>query len=343
MAFTGENEICMGMVFKAMTADWPSGETWLVVDRLFKRYKPNDVMKEIELNRKLVELKLKDNESPSSLFTQIAGIENWYSGKLSNDKVMPALIQALPKECYKVTASTFCLEKMKNNQTDYELDDLEEQLMMLWRSLGGSNLISESEKKKKNNETEVVLGHFAGICYKYNKTGHKAKDRTEKRNGFTGNCLLCEKTGHKKADCWEEEKNSNKRTKNWKSNKQDSRNDKNDQSDKGGKNGKEVSGRMAEVMLALILPDNQNLLTDMNVFVADTGATTHSTPHITGLTEIQNCESGDDIVVGNGETITATNIGSIRGMKCDKNGCELNRVKLTEVTYVENGVYNLFS
>jgi len=179
-------------------------------------------MKEIELNQELSELKMKDSDSPSLLFTQIAGIENWYSGVLSKDKVIPALVQALPKECYKVAASDWCLKQIKSNNTNYSLDELEEQLMMLWKSLGGTNLASDNVKKKKNDESEVLLGSFDGVCYKCQKKGHKANrcpmkgsDNGQTKTGFSGACNLCGRKGHKKADCWEDPRNAAKRPKNY--------------------------------------------------------------------------------------------------------------------------------
>jgi hypothetical protein len=38
-----------------MANDLPSGAAWLIVDRLLKKYRPSDLMVEIELNRKLGE------------------------------------------------------------------------------------------------------------------------------------------------------------------------------------------------------------------------------------------------------------------------------------------------
>jgi len=43
MAFSNENEDCMGFVFRSMTSEWPNGNTWLIVERLYKKYRPDDL------------------------------------------------------------------------------------------------------------------------------------------------------------------------------------------------------------------------------------------------------------------------------------------------------------
>ena len=47
MAFTSEST--MGLVYKAMSTDWPSGLAHLVVAALFKKYQPQDTITRVEL------------------------------------------------------------------------------------------------------------------------------------------------------------------------------------------------------------------------------------------------------------------------------------------------------
>jgi len=102
MSFTNDNSVCMGFIFKSMDTDWPRGKAWVVVEKLLKRFRPNDLMVEIELAKKLSEISMKIDESPGVLFTQLAQIDNWYPRQLPEDKVLPALMMALPKESYRM-------------------------------------------------------------------------------------------------------------------------------------------------------------------------------------------------------------------------------------------------
>jgi hypothetical protein len=47
MAFTSAGT--MGMVYKAMTTEWPGGLVHLVIKGLFKKYQPQDTMMRVEL------------------------------------------------------------------------------------------------------------------------------------------------------------------------------------------------------------------------------------------------------------------------------------------------------
>ena len=44
MAFTNDNNVCMGFIFKSMGTHWPKGRAWYVMEKLLKKYRPNDLM-----------------------------------------------------------------------------------------------------------------------------------------------------------------------------------------------------------------------------------------------------------------------------------------------------------
>jgi len=173
MCFTNENAECMAFVYKSMTQEWPNGCVWIIIQRLFKKYRPSDLMVEVELNAKLQNLKLKDNESPTVLFTQIAGIENWYLHDLGEARVLPALTNALPKEYRHIVADYGLLAASAR-----DMDVLETRLVSLWRSFGGG--------QPKDNGSEIVM---AGVieCYLCKAVGHKANHCPQKgKNGGNG-------------------------------------------------------------------------------------------------------------------------------------------------------------
>ena len=77
MAFTSEGT--MGLVYKAMTPDWPGGLTYLVTEALNKKYRPQDTITRVELRQKLNKVAMKKNQDPATLFEQVSSIENQYN------------------------------------------------------------------------------------------------------------------------------------------------------------------------------------------------------------------------------------------------------------------------
>ena len=56
-AFTSESLI--GMIYQARTTKWPCGLAHMVVDALFKKYVPQDLVSKIELRRALNAVRMK--------------------------------------------------------------------------------------------------------------------------------------------------------------------------------------------------------------------------------------------------------------------------------------------
>ena len=72
MAFTSEGS--MGLIYKAMTPDWPGGLAYLVVEQLFKKYQPQDTVTRVELRQMLSKVRMKKGVDPATLFEQLASI-----------------------------------------------------------------------------------------------------------------------------------------------------------------------------------------------------------------------------------------------------------------------------
>ena len=79
MAFTCETTL--GIIFKAISADWPTGKSSRVTDLFLKKYKPEDIMPRVELRQELNKIKLKKNPDPSGLFEQISTVQNRYNNE----------------------------------------------------------------------------------------------------------------------------------------------------------------------------------------------------------------------------------------------------------------------
>ena len=409
------------------------------------------MMTEVELNRKLSELKMKDNENPGNLFTQIAAIRTWYSKDIAEEKILPALIMALPQQ-YKWLATQYGLLQSKGSGSD--LEELEEALVAFWRS----SYSNGSTSGGKASDDEMGLTSFEGTCYKCKEKGHKAntcpKNPTKKK--FQGKCNLCGKLGHKKVNCFEDDKNASKRPKNWKSAivkdeagnvhvdgtglefqfsgicqvcvdedlvekpRDDSESIMNfrdmfklevsdeefvvdeglvekpqdafkkvlfnrdmfmiemsdeeiivddseslecsmlsrdmfqiemsdeeiivDAFESKERSVEEVDVQdLGEYNLALSVPDDITVLEGPDIWLADSGATVHSTPYDIGFIELQAVRDSDKVKVGSGEVLAAGKVGNIRGVVCDRHGESLMAAKLSTVMYIPKSKYNLLS
>ena len=97
------------------------------------------------------------------------------------------------------------------------------------------------------------------------------------------------------------------------------------------------------LLCGMTFPSDVGFLNDPNVWIADTAATVHMTPHRTGLTNIRKAKASDSITMGNGKEESALEIADIVGTICDRHGNEIATGKLSDVTVLPTGKYNLFS
>lgn len=93
----------------------------------------------------------------------------------------------------------------------------------------------------------------------------------------------------------------------------------------------------------LTFPKSIDLLRDPNVWVGDTGATTHSTPFKAGMMNKRKANAEDNVTVGSGANVKAGMIGDIPGTIHDQYGKEVTTATLKDVTYLEGGRFNLYS
>jgi hypothetical protein len=86
----------------------------------------------------------------------------------------------------------------------------------------------------------------------------------------------------------------------------------------------------------------EGLLTNSNLWIADTGATVHSTSNKSLSSDW--VERNDTVIVmGNGQKEDAVFKGSVKGVAMDSNGKLQGNIILSDVMYIPNGRYNLIS
>jgi hypothetical protein len=107
----------------------------------------------------------------------------------------------------------------------------------------------------------------------------------------------------------------------------------------------EVDTELTEYQLCgLTFPTAQKILSDPNVWIADSAATTHSTGHTQGLYDLRRTGTSDNIIImGNGAKESAHSIGKLTGTICDQYGNQLNKSTMQDVTLLPTGMFNLFS
>ena len=328
----------LNLIIKATTPDWPGGLAHLVITDLFQKYQPKDKMTRVEVREKLNSVSMKPEEAPSVLFEQLSAIQNQVNNtayEVAEEDLMAVVFNAAPNE-YQTLLSV----ERRTKGDALKLVHLEETMNQHYRQISTA---------RKDDRSEVALV----TCYKCGKEGHKANEcpatnnrrassgsnnSNNRNNGqsrpkFKGRCYNCGRVGHRSADCWEKESNKDKRPSRW----------------QPSRSGIETSAaavdetRVEFLLSSLSFPTSQHLLKDPNVWIADTAATVHSTPHDIGFCNPIAGNKDASITVANGTNASTSKIGDIVGTLCDRHGKRLSSVQLQEVSLLPTGAFNLFS
>ena len=93
--------------------------------------------------------------------------------------------------------------------------------------------------------------------------------------------------------------------------------------------------------LELTFNKNKNLLMDPNVWIVDSGASNHMTPHKDGMIGAKTITS--EATWGNGTKDKTVLRGNIKGMMCNRKGLPVKKGIITGVDYIPRSTFNLFS
>ena len=156
MAFTSES--VMRMVYKSYTTQWPNGLAKLVVQALMKKYCPIDTISRVEMRQKLNKVAMKKGADPATLFEQLSAIENQYTTpdrKIEEGDLIAVVLDAATDEYQAVLTA-----EQRARGDDLTLADLELVMNQHWRQIKKT-----SKGGKGDDEGEIVLAAFGGVCY----------------------------------------------------------------------------------------------------------------------------------------------------------------------------------
>jgi hypothetical protein len=327
----------LNMIEQSMISTWPSGLAYVVVDELFKRYRPVDIISRVEMRTRLNQVKMTADEDPRAMFDQLASIQSAYNDatrKIDPDDLIAVVLEKAPA-AYK----SILTAEQRSKGTNLKLEDLRNCMNDLYRTLNPSQMNSEAED---DVALMVQMSTFTGICGYCNKAGHTEEKCWHKNANRNTNKTLrpCRHCGGKHMDfkCWELPSNAQKRPTNWRS-----------------RAGNEVANIAREehdndtyeLLLSNVdrdiqfFPEQKDLLLNPNIWIGDSAATVHMTPHDEGMIDIKNmCGS---ITVGNGQTMTTTKTGNIKCEIPNKRNKTTKTGLLTDVCLTKSSPFNLFS
>jgi hypothetical protein len=289
----------------------------------------------VKVRLALDQISMKPKEDPTTLIQQLSDIEAMYVNSTNVvltevDKVM-TIMSKVPMEYKALLTAKFA----EGNAT---VNDLELIMRAYWRATHRNALTKSKDKEGDEIEKEISLSTFGGTCHKCKKKGHKASNCPTKKSDGNNKvtCSHCGKSGHKIENCWEQNENADKRPKNWKTKQSP------ETAATTVSGGSRIEVLLGHVSKTMAMSTSFSTLLGPDIWIADSGATTHSTAHDIGLCEVRENDTGG-IIVGNGENLKPKHVGTIKGVVCDKQGMEKHHVVLQDVCVLPNGKFNLFS
>jgi len=307
LAFTTSDLLLL--VMRAKDQHWPSGLAWKIIQGLSRMYQPADTISRVEIRRELNQVKMKANEDPKTLFAQLGKIQlKSIDHPIEMEDLIAVVLDAAPVEYQGVLTA-----EQRRHGKDLTLEQLEEAMEQHYRSIkdkvgSGSN----------NNRTEVSLVAFGGTCWNCGERGHRSSQCSKpKKNGSNnrGNnnnsnksgksskkCFNCGKIGHVSPDCWLKEENARKRPSWFKTgtaaaavdfelllcsiceelDEQESKEKKKkgQKTDQEEDSGYELALKNSNT---LTVPETLKMLSDPNIWILDTAATSTTTPYDFGF------------------------------------------------------------
>ena len=330
-----KDEVSFGAIYNAKTLSLPTGcarTAWLNLEKIFK---PKSSAKKHELEQAFNQSSLvKTSKNPDEWFAELERIRLQlmldFSVNIDDDRMISQIIYNITPTEYKTTVAL--IKRDLNKKVPLSLTDVMDDIRQIYGS------IKQSGKHHPHGESALAA-----------KSGKNFKK-------FKGDCRICGKKGHKAGDCWDNEKNKDKRPSHYKKpseratpakssnlhcsycSKDGHTEDRCFKKQRDEKDKKQATPEVAEVVL-MAVPKSESHITP-NTFIADSGATTHMRNSKSGMFNLKKWEV--DVTVGNNETIKSVAKGQFKGTVTQADGSKIN-ITLSDVLYVPDLCMNLLS
>ena len=329
-----------------------------LVKSLHEEYKPDDQMAAVEAERQYSGIRMNDNTSPRFLQERFAQIAADYPASAATEARKITIVLSVAPDKYQ-TVLAVTQERQGGALTSQHLID---SMMVLYRQQSTLKQRGRPSNNGTSHETGLAApGANTGICWNCGKPGHRAAqcrspstNNKFKPGGASGGgnarsnrdmvCHECGLRGHKKTNCWCLEENASKRPPGWKP----PANYRGSSAQRGEQSSAHIDfddDDGFELMMPTVMtfPKTAALLTDPNIWIADSAASTHSTGHKIGMTKLTKADASDAIKVGNGDLNAVEAIGDVQGTFHAQDGEEQLKATLQGVSYSPSNAFNLIS
>jgi hypothetical protein len=168
--------------------DWPSGKAHEVMTQPMKKYKPEDTMAEIQMEKALSKLTLTRKKDPNNLLDKLSAIKCRYNIDMSKSKKKAQVFRVSGTHYARVISTTQMIWREKGRELT--CDKLLKEMHIQWHRAGNKT----QEEKDYDNEDEVVA----------TATQEAGKKKAYSNPDKDKMCNHCKKKGHVETKTLEE-------------------------------------------------------------------------------------------------------------------------------------------
>ena len=345
--------VAFNLVRLAKTLDLADGDAKLAWARLQNKYATKSAPSLMALKKEFTNSRLVDKKGDPDVW--IRNLEDLkvkmetQGSKISDVDFMIHILNNLPKE-YEVSQA-----KLEDRLND-EIDPLTIEEIRMELNLKFTRMNPKKSDEDDTEETALYTGGFKGFCYNCGERGHKKQNcpKTESQHKFSQNgatcnfkmkCTYCGKRGHTDDVCWFKHGKPEKANLGAESAElllhavDHVKNMKTDKYRANLQRQKNIWFKHKTTNKKSVAATTKKSITE-NTWIADSGATSHMTNDDCHMFDIH--EIDEEITIGNGKPMKATQIGSIRLATSQEHGKPQN-FTMTNVKYVPELYCKLFS
>ena len=196
------DSVSFGAVYNAQSTDLPDGDAAKALANLDKIFKSKSSAKKHELEQKFNDCKLiRDDKNPDEFFAELDKIRlqlqiDYNLNTYDDEKVKSHILYNIKPRMYETVLHV--IKRDIDMGTTITLENLKEDL----RRVYAQRYVDYKERIHAESVLYTNANFNKGKNFKFKKP-------------FKGDCRICGKKGHKAADCWEQEKNRDKRPANY--------------------------------------------------------------------------------------------------------------------------------